>query len=531
MSLWSSLKENWRLLVLILALTLGIYGYSLAGKFVFDDRNITENWELLSQKENLGQVATIPYWNLESGLYRPTTALSFSLNIIALGGSAFSFHAVNILLYAFVCFLIFIFFESILKDRALALLGSLLFLILPIHSEVVANISGRGEILALMFSLLALIEVSKEKVNFWLLGLWTVLAIGSKEVAIALLPLILVVIYIKEPGDLLKTLKNNFLNISAPIIAVCIYLVARFFVLGPEHFLGVSTSFIENPLMFTDPLSRIATSLKILWMYFSKTFVPVNLCSDYSFNQIPVLPSFLNYGSLLGFLLILVPVGLIILLRRNKAVLLSSSIFLFSFLPVSNIAFPTGTIAGERLFFFPSLGICLLAALLLSKLQAKLGSKVLWIFLMVGMIYSGVAFQRAKTWTTEEKLFVSAGKCAPSSVLSQSNLGATYLLEGNLPKAKEKLEYAKNITPMYSKGINNLGLVYFHLGQNEKARELYLEALEQQFPYPGAYENLVLLYLSEGNIAIARHWLLFLYPGQEKLVDQSIENYLNSNKK
>jgi len=100
-----------------------------------------------------------------------------------------------------------------------------------------------------------------------------------------------------------------------------------------------------------------------------------------------------------------------------------------------------------------------------------------------------------------------------------------------LEKAEEELKFAMNIRPIYSKGINNLGLVYAKKGEKDKARELYLKAIKQEFPYEGAVENLVVLYLSEEKIDLAKHWLTYLYPNNSKLVDTLIKNYFGENKK
>jgi tetratricopeptide (TPR) repeat protein len=409
-------------------------------------------------------------------------------------------------------------------------------LLLPIHTEVVANISGRGELLALFFSLLLFWELANnKKINFWRSGLWMLLAMGSKETAIAALPIALIIIYGKEKKLDLELLKKYGRSISATVVAVCFYFFLRFFVLGPGNFLGLHTSLIENPLIFTDSLSRAVTSLKILWMYISKTFWPINLCSDYSYNQIPIIHS-LNWEAVLGLLLIIVSIVLILkYLRKNPIISLGAGIFLFSFLPVSNIIFPIGTIAGERLFFFPSLGIVILLIFILFKLYDAVPmhfSRILLaIFAVVLIFYSAASFKRQSVWLNEENLFLSAGQCAPNSVLSRSNSGAIYLLRGDIEKAKSELEFARSIKPIYSKGLNNLGLVYFNMGDYTKARELYLESLEQEFPYDGAYENLADLYLTTGKIDLARHWLLFIAGGDTVAVDAYIKQYLDQTSK
>ena len=125
---------------------------------------------------------------------------------------------------------------------------------------------------------------------------------------------------------------------------------------------------------------------------------------------------------------------------------------------------------------------------------------------------------------------MSGEKCAPQSVLSLSNIGAMYLIKGDLDKAEMELKQSMAIKPIYSKGINNLGLVYFKKGEYEKAREYYLKALAQEFPYSGALENMVLLYLKQEKFDLAKHWIQLTYGLNTTQTDSLIEKYKKENK-
>lgn len=500
-----------------------IYSQSMKGGFVFDDRNIIDHSEMLSG--GLGSIvetAMSPFWDIDNGLYRPVTLVSYLMNFW-LGSDPINFHFMNLVLYALTCFLIYLFIFRLSKNEKLGWIVALLFLVIPIHTEVVANVTSRSELLALFFVLLALLETTKDKINFWLVGLWVFLAIGSKESAIAIVPLILLMLAIREGKLNIEAFKKHFLIISSVMIGAGFYFFLRFFALGPLHYLKVSTSLIENPLVFTDPYSRMLTAFKVFWMYIQKLFWPVGLCSDYSYNQIPVVHNISDLGSILGLAIFIIAIILAIMFWRKKPIVtVALSMIIFSFLPVSNIIFPTGTIAGERLFYSPSLGFCILTAyvgwqvykFIKSKFQLeRFGNKSinspLFLLAMTGFVigllsYGIVSFNRQKVWLNEKALFLSAVECAPESVLSRSNAGAIYYLNGDLENAKRELEYAKNIKPIYSKGLNNLGLVYWKLGQLDKAEQMYLEAIKQDFPYYGTYGNLVQLYTEEKRFQDAK---------------------------
>jgi len=141
------------------------------------------------------------------------------------------------------------------------------------------------------------------------------------------------------------------------------------------------------------------------------------------------------------------------------------------------------------------------------------------------VFYGFLSFKRSGDWVTEEILFTSAAKCAPNSVLSQSNLGAAYYLDKDLVNAKIALLRAEQIYEGYPKGINNLGLVYWKEGDRERARKYFLRALDFDFPYYGAYENLALMAIEDKNWAEAKKWLLELYSGNEAAADSYIAPY------
>jgi len=537
MEMESKNKEKLIFLGICFLLVLVIYIQTLGGNFVFDDRGIVDHQYFLSNARNFFKILSLPYWTQEAGLYRPVTLISYTFNFIFLGHQPWGFHLVNLVLYALTGYVVFLLIKRIFKQIGLAYLTALLFLVLPIHTEVAANIVGRAEILALLFSLLALYELINDKKRVFRIGFWSLLAIGSKETAIAILPLVWLIIAIKEkkllPVDR-KTWQHYKGKLLSILGAVLTYLGLRFLVLGPHYFLGLDTSIVENPLKFVSIGPRIFTALKITTMYAQKIFLPINLCSDYSYNQISALNNFYNLQSIIGLMILLFfATGIFVFFRRAPFLSLASGFFLFSFLPVSNLIFPIGTIAGERLIYFPSLGICMYLAaafLWLIKLKNKkffLILSIILFFILMGF-YATISFKRSKDWLTEKRLFISAAKCAPNSVLSRSNLGAIYYLEGNYAAAKKELLFAEKIYDKYSKGVNNLGLVYWKEGQREKARQYFLRALNLKFPYYGAYENLALMALEEGKFDEAKNWLTKLYP--EEIAELYIKSFLQQQK-
>ncbi|MDP3800451.1 MAG: tetratricopeptide repeat protein [bacterium] len=515
-------NKNAFILALFFVLVFLIYGKTISGDFVFDDRYVANSSQIF-QLENFGNIITSPYWSTESGLYRPITLVSYAINYSIFGAKPWNFHLVNLILYAWACCLIFIFVKRLTKQELLGFLSALIFLVLPIHSEAVANIIGRAEILALFFSLLFLLEILKEKPKIALAGLWLLLALGSKENAVVVIPL----------GIILFLQKNTNLKYKDGLLAfwgAFLYFGARLQVLGWNYFSSLETSIVENPLKFEPLVPRVATSFKVLAMYLQKTLWPFNLCSDYSYNQIPVLKNFANISALIGFAIFIMSVALIFIFwKRVPIISFSAAIFVFGFLITSNIFFTTGTIAGERLMYYPSLGLAIILAyllMLLIKRNSQIKMIVCTLTILLIIFYSWQSHIRSLDWLTEKNLFISAAKCAPNSVLSRSNLGAMLYQAGDLENAEKELVLAEKIYNGYPKGLNNLGLVYWKKGEKEKAKTYFLKALDFKFPYPGAYENLALMALESGNIKETRKWLMLFYNGDQQAAEDYIKRQI-----
>jgi hypothetical protein len=55
--------------------------------------------------------------------------------------------------------------------------------------------------------------------------------------------------------------------------------------------------------------------------------------------------------------------------REKQLSLFSLSLLVLPFIPASNLVFPVGFVLAERILYLPSLGICLLIAIGIDKLQ------------------------------------------------------------------------------------------------------------------------------------------------------------------
>ncbi|MFK7981868.1 MAG: glycosyltransferase family 39 protein, partial [Saprospiraceae bacterium] len=136
------------------------------------------------------------------GRYRPLTLVMFAAEYALFGESPFIGHLGNVLLYGLLGIVLYLLLIKLFRARGdlpsgelLALLTTLFFMAHPIHTEVVANIKGRDEIMTLLGSLAALLfslKAYQEEKN-WLniiAGLIFFLGLMAKENAITFLAVV-----------------------------------------------------------------------------------------------------------------------------------------------------------------------------------------------------------------------------------------------------------------------------------------------------------------------------------------------------
>src|SRR4030095_9655503 len=192
----------------VIALLLSVFGFllyanTLGHGFVMDDNlALSVNPNVIRGIAGIGDIFTQPYREQCFGgcLYRPFTLAMFAIEWAIAPKSPFIGHLMNAIWYAATAGVLFLTLHQLVPNRniLLPLIASILFTAHPIHTEVVANIKSRDEILSLFFVLLSIFQFARwyEKRNRTSLiaaGLAFLAALLSKEgaiTAIAVFPLI-----------------------------------------------------------------------------------------------------------------------------------------------------------------------------------------------------------------------------------------------------------------------------------------------------------------------------------------------------
>ncbi|MEQ1919301.1 MAG: hypothetical protein ABL955_08890, partial [Elusimicrobiota bacterium] len=135
-------------------LCLAAYGTTLKQRaYLHDDAEIIKANALLEAgTAGAGTLVATGYWEGARGVsapvheYRPLLMLSYLAQRLTTGRDARPMHAVNVLLHALTCGLVFLVLRRRLSAEAAAA-GALAFAVMPTHAEAVASLTGRSELL------------------------------------------------------------------------------------------------------------------------------------------------------------------------------------------------------------------------------------------------------------------------------------------------------------------------------------------------------------------------------------------------
>src|SRR6516225_919610 len=357
---------------LLLAILTLVYGNTLLNSFTMDDGlYIFRNPQItdLSVRE-LFQA------NKVSNVFRPVTFATLQFNWATSGEKPFGYHFFNLSIHMAVTLLLLFVLRTLLegepRGELVAFASALLFAVHPIHTEAVASIVGRSELLAAGFLLAAWLLHLRDQPIPELVCL--LLALLSKESAVGFLPLALVGDYAR--GELKPRQRYAW------IAGVSVLYVAVLWKVQGGRFGEVSVNFLDNPLASLPATWRILNALRVAWKYVGLLIYPGALSYDYSYNAIRLYEDWRHTFPAAVAAIAVLALWLWALWSRRRGWVLAGAIYFAGFAVTANALVPTGTIMGERLAYFPSAGFCLLLALMWVRLK-KLKAAWAWAALIV----------------------------------------------------------------------------------------------------------------------------------------------------
>jgi len=469
---------------LLLAAAVLVYGNTLVNRFAMDD----ELYIMRNAQVTDPSLHRLFSPNPVSAVFRPLAFAALALNWAFSGTDPVSYHIVNLFLHAGATWLLYILLRELLgsssEGKITAFAAALLFAVHPIHTEAVAWIVGRAELLAAGFLFAGWILHLRDRPIASLACF--ALAMLSKESAVAFLPLVLL-------GDYaLGKWKSSIRYASLAGLTVA-YLVFVWIAQG-GRFGPAEIPAFDNPLAHLPAGWRILNALRVAWKYVALQIYPAVLSCDYSFNQIPVYRDWRH--TLPAALAASVAVGAWIGAARKRQAewAIAGGIYFAGFAATANILATTGTIMGERLAYLPSAGFCLLLALVWSRLQRRKEVLAWGLLAAIVLVFSARTVLRNRDWKDDFALYSSAVRAVPNDAKMHANLAGQYFMRNQLDLAAREYQIALRINPDSPDALAFYAELELHRGHYEDAGRMMEKALSMSGRNNLNYDSMVVAF-------------------------------------
>jgi tetratricopeptide (TPR) repeat protein len=389
------LLSPWGSRIAVVLLTIVAYFPALSGAFlgIDDQRFVTENRAVheldFSQALRYFTDPTTQAAHSWQGTYRPLRTLDFAIDWAIAGESPFLYHLKNVLYHALASLLAFAVFlrlagEESVRNRTAALLGALVFALHPVQVESVAWITSRGDVLLLVFFLLALLMHLRG--SYWAASFALLGAVFAKESAVVFPGVVLAVELYRGGGIRWRPL--------AAYGTIAVVFGLGWIAIQPK------VGHLDQWWGGSWP-ATVQMMLRGAVFYAKSILLPVRYVYDY---HVPAV-STVDIGTILGILILaLAGLGL---WRGSPRTRLAVAWIAIGILPVSNLIYTLGIPTAERFLYLPLVGLAFALGHLLSRRWRPAAVVILCLL--------SLTFLRSAVWRTEESLFASArgGEASP----------------------------------------------------------------------------------------------------------------------
>ncbi|HKA59285.1 MAG TPA: hypothetical protein VKD28_11785 [Gemmatimonadales bacterium] len=452
-----------------------------------------------------------PYWPPDLGgqMYRPLPLASFAIDWAITRGHPAWFHALNLFWHAAVAVVV-----TALALRSpspegrepvptearevqgvrTALITGLLFAVHPVHVEAIANVIGRGELMAALGVCLAVYgAVVKDSIG------WSALALAggllSKENAIVgpgLIAWAWIVGIARPPRARILAYAGSWLAVLA------IYLPLRAVVLAPYARLNATAPVFLGESFLDGRLTAVAALCDVLRLLIA----PLTLRVDYSPAERTIVQSMVDGRFVLGLACLALWAALLwVAWRRGRRVeAFGLGWIAIAFLPVANLFFPTGVLIAERTLYLPSVGLALAVGATLARLSPERLRLIVGVLVLAGAVRSAL---RVRVWRDDVAVTTSILEDSPRSYRGHARAAAIYQSHRRPEQALAELQTAMRTYDRDPTLFIAAADAAFTLGRPALADSMLARAEQLCFRCPGSYRTQALAARSRGDNAVA----------------------------
>jgi protein O-mannosyl-transferase len=553
-------KERKRLYAFLLFIfAIILYGNTIPNDYSLDDNLVVYNHPLVEKGFSaVPQIFTSHYRQAENNEYgyRPITMVTFAIENEFFGQDPHISHFINILLYALLLLLLLQLLKRLFPNvpRIVLFFIMLLFAAHPLHTEVVASLKNREELLCFIFGIVAVSSfirfyTSEIPIKRILHGLMTIiflaLSILSKQTGLVfcfLIPLVLLQFYL-PPVNNIKNIFSDKANLKkyfffllfSTLVIILGYLIYKV----PEIALPSENKPVfgfENPLFIDHSLySRVSLGFMSLLFYLKLIFIPYPLCFYYGFDVVP-LNKIYDYRIIFSFIVHAAGfIYAIVNFYRNKIISFAILFYLLGIIMFTNWFLPIPGIIGERLVFVSSFGFCIATGYFIYYIfnrknnfnkKSEINKATYVVLFSLIIVYSVISISRNFSWKDHLTLYKAdiakldnsaKANCMLADELmrkiyQRTDMKAAKPDNSDIEKALNYYKRAVEIYPEYTSVYNNIGTIYFNFYKDYKSAIPYLrKAVYYDSTYKPAYYNLALSYKAAGNSDSSAYYYSYAY--------------------
>jgi len=381
---------------LVFAVAVGLYLPTARYGYVQDD------WAIVARNPAAHTVAAAlaavddPYWRRpsEAGLWRPLTIVSFAVDWTLGGGRAGWLHIANALWHGLASVLVLAVLARWLAPRAAAA-AALVFAVHPVHVEAVAGLVGRAELLVAVALLAGILAARR--------GWWVAVLLLAAAAMLA-----------KESGVVVSVAILLYCWLDAEVARPPVWLMAGLPIATVGYLVlwravgGVATADVAAPFIGVTAGERLALALPAVYRAATLLVWPADLSADYGPQVIPVRAGVTSAA--LGGLGVIVAVVAVAWRYRRRAphVAWAAGAAALTYLPTSNLLFPSGVVLAERSLYVAAILPAAAVGAIVARLSRGAGPRaaVAVSALVVGLLLVRAA-ARLPAWRSDRAYLVT----------------------------------------------------------------------------------------------------------------------------
>lgn len=487
------------------------YINSLSTYFILDDYSaVVSNMHIRELK--LSNVLTPMYREVNPDKFkvpiysRPIQILSYAIDYRIWKLNPFGYHLMNMILHILNAILIFVLFSELFKNKLCAFFGALLFGVHPVFTSAVTYISGRADVLLLLFSLLMVICFIKSiktwglVLSYYILSLLCfVFVLGSKETGF------LSVLFLIGIDKFIYRYSTT--KIKNLIYVPYIFIFLTWQLVKPVSLPG----FVLNIGGLKNILFMFVSMIKGIYTYAILSIIPYHLRMG---RSITVVYGLADKWFYVAFFLLLVSSIAIVRFRKNKLFLYGLLWFcvplfiqlLFNYFFARN---DNELLLPEHNLYFSYVGflIILFSFLLLPRIQGWLTKYIAPVFVIIILCYTAFTVAENVKWGDEIRLFntmLEYNNNSKFNYMAYANLGYAYERIKNFERAETNFKLAAETSERNPYFYNIAASFYIRRNNLDKALDILLFSRDLDRNFYQTNFLLGIVYAQKGLIGEAR---------------------------